>query len=88
MSSLQRRTGIREGSKAYAMAKWCLDVAQRFGCKRIYTSGAALPPLHHTARSRVWAVAKLSGLLQELASTKTQCSCRGSRGGRQGTITG
>jgi proteasome assembly chaperone (PAC2) family protein len=44
-----------EGKKAYQMANLVLDVAQRFGCKRVYTSGAAVAPIHHTTRPKVWA---------------------------------
>jgi proteasome assembly chaperone (PAC2) family protein len=44
-----------EGKKAYQMANLVLDVAQRFGCQRVYTSGAAVAPIHHTTRPKVWA---------------------------------
>ena len=55
-----------EGNKAYAMANLVLNVAQRFGCHRIYTSGAAVAPIHHTMRSGVWAVPNSPDLLDEL----------------------
>jgi proteasome assembly chaperone (PAC2) family protein len=78
-----------EGSKAYAMANMVLDVAQRFGCKRIYTSGAAVAPLHHTARSRVWAVPNSPGLLDEMQEYDNTILMSGVEGrGGQGTITG
>ena len=38
-----------EGGKAYAMANMVLDVAGKYGCKRIYTSGAAVASIHHTS---------------------------------------
>jgi proteasome assembly chaperone (PAC2) family protein len=78
-----------EGSKALAMANMVLDVAQRFGCKRIYTSGAAVAPLHHTARSRVWAVPNSEALLDELKEYDNTVLMSGVEGrGGQGTITG
>jgi proteasome assembly chaperone (PAC2) family protein len=54
------------GTKAYRMANLVLDVAQRFGCRRVYTSGAAVAPIHHTARSRVWVVPNSKDLLNEV----------------------
>jgi len=53
------------GSLAYDMANLVLDVAERYGCRRIYTSGAAVAPMHHTARSRAWAVPNSSELIAE-----------------------
>ncbi len=78
-----------EGSKAYAMANLVLDVAQKFGCKRIYTAGAAVAPIHHTAKSRVWAVPNSQRLLNEIKhydNTVLMSDIEG-RGG-QGNITG
>ena len=78
-----------EGSKAYAMANLVLDVAQKYGCKRIYTSGAAVVPFHHTARSRVWAVPNSPCLLNELQQYENAVLMSGVEGrGGQGTITG
>lgn len=45
-----------EGVKAYQMANLVLDVAERFGCYRVYTSGAAVALTHHEMKPRVWAV--------------------------------
>jgi len=53
------------GSMAYEMANLVLDVAQKYGCRRIYTSGAAVAPIHHTARSRAWAVPNSPELVAE-----------------------
>ncbi len=53
------------GSMAYAMANLVLDVAEKYGCRRIYTSGAAVAPMHHTARSRAWAVPNSPDLIAE-----------------------
>src|SRR4030042_7109954 len=55
-----------EGGKAYHMANLVLDVAEKFGCHRVYTSGAAVAPIHHTTRSRVWVVPNSEGLLDEI----------------------
>lgn len=57
-----------EGPKAYQLANLVLDVALQFGCRRVYTSGAAPAPIHHTARPRVWAVPNSEGLLKEVRS--------------------
>lgn len=55
-----------EGGKAYEMANLVLDVAEKFGCRRIYTSGAAVALTHHSLKSRVWAVATERKLLDEV----------------------
>ena len=55
-----------KGAKAYQMANMVLDVAQKFGCKRVYTSGAAVTQIHHGAHSQVWAVPNADHLLGEL----------------------
>lgn len=78
-----------EGSKAYKMANMVLDVAQKYGCKRIYTSGAAVAPIHHTTRSRVWAVPNMEKLIEELKiydNTVLMSDVEGREG--QGNITG
>ena len=54
-----------EGGKAYEMANLVLDVAEKFGCRRVYTSGAAVALTHHDLKPRVWAVATGAGLLAE-----------------------
>lgn len=55
-----------EGTKAYRMANLVLDVAQKFECRRIYTSGAAVAAIHHTVRPRVWAVPNYERLIPEV----------------------
>ena len=55
-----------EGRKAYQMANLVLDVAVRFGCKRVYTSGAAVAPVHHSVKPRVWAVPNSEALIDEV----------------------
>lgn len=78
-----------EGTKAYQMANLVLDVALDCGCRRIYTSGAAVAPIHHTARPKVWAVPNSQELLDEIdgyENTVLMSDIEG-RGG-QGNITG
>ena len=60
------RRAYAEGEKAYQMANHVLDVAQRFGCTRVITSGAAVAPIHHTAKPRVWAVPNTKNLIGEI----------------------
>jgi len=60
------RTRYAEGQKAYQMANLVLDVAEKFGCQRVYTSGAAVTQIHHTARPRVWAVPNNHTLIGEI----------------------
>lgn len=78
-----------EGSEAYRMANLVLDVAEKFGCRRIYTSGAAVALTHHDARPRVWAVATDRGMLAEVrqqANTVPMSEVEGH--GDIGSITG
>ncbi len=78
-----------EGIKAYQMANLILDVALKFGCRRVYTSGAAVAPIHHTVKPRVWAVPNSGDLVDELRSYENivLMSDIEERGG-QGNITG
>lgn len=55
-----------EGGKAYRIANLVLDVAEKFHCKRVYTSGAAVAPIHHTMNPRVWAVPNSPELVAEV----------------------
>jgi hypothetical protein len=59
-------TRYAQGQKAYEMANLVLDVAEKFGCQRVYTSGAAVTQIHHTARPRVWAVPNGPSLVAEI----------------------
>jgi proteasome assembly chaperone (PAC2) family protein len=78
-----------EGRKAYQMANLVLDVAQKFGCKRVYTSGAAVAPIHHTARPKVWAVPNNRSLISEVKSYENTILMSEIEGrGGQGNITG
>ncbi len=55
-----------EGRKAYQLANLVLDVAERFGCQRVYTSGAAVALTHHALKPRVWAVTSRKDLSTEV----------------------
>lgn len=78
-----------EGSKAYQMANLVLDVALRFGCRRVYTSGAAVATIHHSARSRVWAVPSVEALVDEIRGYRNTVLMSDVEGrGGQGNITG
>jgi len=59
-------TRYAEGQKAYDMANMVLDVAEKFDCQRVYTSGAAVTQIHHTMRPRVWAVPNRESLIGEM----------------------
>ncbi|ADJ25850.1 protein of unknown function DUF75 [Dehalogenimonas lykanthroporepellens BL-DC-9] len=59
------------GVKAYRMAKEVLDVAEKLGVRRIFTSGAAVSPIHHEAVSGVWAVSSSRELLEEINSFRS-----------------
>ena len=78
-----------EGTKAYQMANLVLDVALNLGCRRVYTSGAAVAPIHHSVRPMVWAVPNSEDLIDEIKgydNTVLMSDIEG-RGG-QGNITG
>ncbi len=77
------------GEKAYIMANLVLDVAERFGCRRIYTSGAAVAAIHHTATPKIWAVPNSESLVEEVKAwenTILMSDIEGRDG--QGSITG
>ncbi|MDO8491977.1 MAG: PAC2 family protein, partial [Dehalococcoidia bacterium] len=78
-----------QGTSAYVIANLVLDVACKFGCGRVYTSGAAVSPIHHAVRPRVWAVPNSDRLVTEVTkydNTVLMSDIEG-RGG-QGNITG
>lgn len=85
----QGTSSYSEGEEAYRMANLVLDVAEEFGCKRVYTSGAAVALIHHSMRSRVWAVPNTERLKDEIkkySNTLLMSEIEG-RGG-QGFISG
>lgn len=77
------------GEKAYRMANLVLDVAEKFGSPRVYTSGAAVTQTHHTLKPRVWAVTNSEDLISEVRgydNTVLMSEIEGVHG--QGAITG
>jgi uncharacterized protein len=78
------------GEKAYQMANLVLDVGLKFGCQRVYTSGACVSLIHHQMKPRVCAVISSEGLIKELKNYQNTIliSEIGGRGGGEGTITG
>jgi proteasome assembly chaperone (PAC2) family protein len=56
------------GEKAYGMANLVLDVAEKFGSQRVYTSGAAVAQSHHILKPRVWAVPNSEDQIKEVRS--------------------
>lgn len=61
-----RARGHAEGRRAYEMANLVLDVASKFRCRRVYTSGAAVAFIHHSAKPKVWAVPNKMALVEEI----------------------
>ena len=53
-------------SKGYELAGSVLEVAQAFKVERVYTCAAAIAPVHHSEKPKVWAVATEESLLSEL----------------------
>ena len=83
------RTPYAVGRKAYEMANLVLDIAERYDCRRIYTSGAAVAQIHHTSRSKVWAVPNRESLIGEVKqyeNTTLMSATEGRKG--QGFISG
>jgi uncharacterized protein len=78
-----------EGLKAYEMANLVLDVAEKFNCQRVYTSGAAVSFTHHELDSRVWVVTSEPSLTKELKSFKNTILMSEIEGkSEKGSITG
>ncbi|MDQ7823531.1 MAG: PAC2 family protein [Candidatus Eremiobacteraeota bacterium] len=88
----QPNEGIRRyagGRKAYDMAHIVMEIAKKLGCRRVFTSGAAVSLVHHTTQPRVWAVTNQEGLLKEvrhLPNTILMSDVHGRK--RQGAISG
>jgi proteasome assembly chaperone (PAC2) family protein len=78
-----------DAEKAYEMAGEVLDVAEKLGCRRVYTSGASVTSIHHSARPRVWAVPNSRRLISEIrryGNTVLMSEVDGAEG--EGSITG
>lgn len=85
----ERATPYAEGRKGYEMAELVLDVAAKFGCQRIYTSGAAVTQIHHSATPQVWAVPNNPALIEEIETyPNTLLMSNVEGGGSQGFISG
>lgn len=52
--------------KAYRMANLVLDVGLKFGCQRVYTSGACVSLIHHQVKPRVCTVVTSEKLISEV----------------------
>lgn len=78
------------GEKAYQMANLVLDVGLRFGCRRVYTSGACVSLIHHQMKPRVCAVVSSENLIRKVKKYPNTLlmSEIGGRGEGEGTITG
>jgi len=53
-------------TKTYEMAHTVIDIAERFGVKRLYTCAAALTRIHHSEQPKVWGAATRDTLLTEI----------------------
>lgn len=77
------------GEKAYRMANLVLDVAEKFGCQRVYTSGACVSLIHHTVKPRVVSVLSSEKLTAEVERCQNTIFLSELAGGEgEGVITG
>lgn len=53
-------------AKGYDLAHCVLDVGQKFQVKRVYTCAAAMTRIHHTEQPRVWGVATIREVSEDL----------------------
>lgn len=82
-------TRYAQGQKAYEMANLVLDVAEKFDCHRVYTSGAAVTQIHHIYKPRVWAVPNKQELIKDVKQYRNTILMSEIEGkGDQGVITG
>jgi uncharacterized protein len=78
-----------EGRKAYQLANLVVDTAVKFGCRRLYTSGAAVSLSHHALKPRVWIATSSRALNREMISYSNTVLMGKSEGrGEGGAITG
>jgi proteasome assembly chaperone (PAC2) family protein len=83
------RRPFAEGRKAYEMANMVMDVAVKFGCRRIYASGAAVSLSHHALKPRVWVATSSEALNGEMTRyDNTILMARGEGRNEGGSITG
>jgi proteasome assembly chaperone (PAC2) family protein len=78
------------GEKAYQLANLVLDVGLKFGCQKVYTSGACVSSIHHQVRPRVCAVVSSEKLRKEIKNYQNTIlmSDLEGRGEGEGIITG
>jgi hypothetical protein len=77
------------GGKAYQMANLVLDVGLKFGCQRVYTSGACVSRIHHEMKPRVVSVASSEKLTEEVKKHENTILMSEMEGGEgEGIITG
>ncbi len=85
----ERAAPYAEGRKGYEMAELVLDVASKFGCRRVYTSGAAVTQIHHSLTPQVWAVPNNPALIEEIRAYPNTVLMSDVEGGSgQGFISG
>lgn len=72
----------------YRLANLVLDVAQKFGVKRLYTFAAAPTHIYHTKRPRVLAVATMPKLIRGLEKYDVTLLKQGSISGLNGLLLG
>lgn len=53
--------------RAYSMSSLVLDIAERYDVQRIYTAAAAVSPIHHTSKPRIWGVPNFGHLVDEIS---------------------
>ena len=56
--------------KEWELAEEVIDIARRFGVRRVYTSAAAVATISHSRKPRVWATATRAELLDYLRNYK------------------
>jgi len=86
----ERERVYASGERAYRMANLVVDAALKFGCQRVYTSGACVSMTHHQIKPRVCAVLSSEHLIEEVKkySNTVLMSELGERREGEGTITG
>ncbi len=76
-------------SRAYSLSSLVLNVAELYGCKRVYTAAAAVAPIHHTMRPRIWGVPNSGELVGEVSQyPNTVLMSNITERGGEGNITG
>ncbi len=73
-----------EGKKAYQMANYVVDIAEKFGCRRLYASGAAVSLSHHVIKPRVWIATGSEALNREMTTFDNTVLMSKSEGRSQG----